>query len=434
MKRCLVLASLLVPSIALGQPADPPASSDEPTLPEAPIASPPADTSPSESPTPAPVPEPAVDPANHTGRRLNGLPCGNVVRSRNRNFDPQWPELDQDRCRETRPAFPVWNPNAAIDLELVTQGRYTVKDGDNLSEIKLDRGEVGVRLPIGGWLSAQFRAETLRSAQDGGALGIGGDSTVVRVKYANVIVHGEVSGFDIEGGAGFIADPWIQSLETSYSLKPLSRTGSERLLGWQTADLAAMGRVAYGPARLTVNIGNGEGQSYPERNNGKTTTGVVEVVALHNSDARVTLMGMGRDGSVGPSRIRDRRAGGGATAVFDVARVGFEIVRAWGIADNGAAKGTEVGAWAEANVAHKLFVGARGSTLGYSAGGRSSTFGGAISYGDSFKDAGNARVWLAVDRITNSGDAMPLVGADSGDQTVIMLMLSGDATYAPKGD
>ncbi|HEY4179986.1 MAG TPA: hypothetical protein VGM90_24255 [Kofleriaceae bacterium] len=329
-------------------------------------------------------------------------------------------------------AFPKWSNRPSVDLEVVTQGRYSVKDGDNLSEIRLDRGEVGARLPMGSWLAAQFRAEAIRSVSDGGALGIDGDSTVLRVKYANVVAHGQFGKLTVEGGGGFLADPWIQAIETSYSLKPLSRTGSERLLGWQTADLAGMVRAAYGPARLTVNVGNGEGQRYPERNNGKTTTGVLEVVALHNTDARVTLLGMGRDGSVGPSRIRDRRAGGGATAVFDMARVGFDVVKAWGIGGDGAAEGTEIGGWAEANYQHHFFVGARGSTLGYKAGGRSSTFGGAISFGDTLRTGGEARVWLAVDRITNSGGAMPLAGADSGDETVIMLMLSGNALYSPK--
>lgn len=430
----LFLASLITPALVYAQPTEEPVATDVPApAPETPASAAPA--APEETPSPPPPVEPRdVDTAG--GRRINKLPCDKSVRYRP-HIESRWPELRVDRCLTLRPAFPVWADHPAFDLELVTQARNTVQDGDDLYEIRLDRAEAGIRLPIGGWLMANVRAEAVRSAADGGALGIDGDSTVLRVKYANVMAHGELGRVDFEGGAGFLPDPWIQSLETSYSLKPLSRTGSERLLGWQTADLAMMVRGAYGPVRLTFNVGNGEGQRYPERNNGKTTTGLLEVVALHTDAARVTLFGMARDGSIGPARIRDKRVGGGATAVLDAVRGGVEAVYAWGIADRGDIVGYNLGGWAEANYQQHVFVGARASSLHYTSGlseGRSTTFGGAISYGDTIRGAGDARVWLAIDRITSSGTAMPLAGADSGDATVIMLMLSGNAIYAPKGD
>ncbi len=344
-----------------------------------------------------------------------------------------------------RTAYPAWSAaQLAIDLELVTQGRYTSKDGTNLSELRLDRGELGARVGLGDHAAAELRLEAIRSASDGGALGIDGDSTVVRVKYANVAGSAELGPVILDGALGFVADPWIRAIEDGYTLKPLSRSGTERLLGWPTADLAALVRATIGPARVAVSVGNGEGQRYPERNDGKTTTAVAEVVAANTDDIRASVAGMFRDGSIGVARVRDRRAGGGASVVTPWVRGGVEIVKAWGIGDRGDAEGLEIGGWADASVFGKVHLAARFATLGYSAGGRASTFGGAIAiepwashrtHADGEPTAKPApiaarvRVWLAIDRITSSGAAMPLVGADGGDATVAMLVASATAPF-----
>jgi hypothetical protein len=350
-----------------------------------------------------------------------------------------------------RKPFASWSTKRlAIDLELVTQGRYASVAGTNLSEIRLDRGELGARVGLGHHAAAELRLEAIRSASDGGALGIDGDSTVVRVKYANVAGSATLGPIVLDGALGFVPDPWIRAIEDGYTLKPLSRTGSERLLGWPTADLAALIRGTIGPARVSVTIGNGEGQRYPERNTGKTTTAVAEVVVANTADIRASIAGMFRDGSVGVARVRDRRAGGGATVTSKFARGGVEVVKAWGIADRGDAEGLQIGAWADGRVVEKLHVAARVATLGYTGGGRASTFGGAIaiepwaSSGESRSLAADAsrtspssrsrfdarvRLWLALDRITSSGAAMPLPGADAGDATVVMLVASANAPF-----
>lgn len=327
--------------------------------------------------------------------------------------------------------FPRWSPaRLAIDLELVTQGRYASKAGANLSELRLDRGELGARVGLGDHAAAELRLETIRSASDGGALGIDGDSTVVRVKYANVAGSAELGPVILDGALGFVADPWIRAIEDGYTLKPLSRTGSERLLGWPTSDLAALVRATVGPARLAVSVGNGEGERYPERNDGKTTTAVAEVVAVNTDDIRASVAGMFRDGSIGVARVRDRRAGGGANVITPWVRGGLDVVKAWGIGDRGDAEGLEIGGWADARIVEKLHVVARFATLGYTAGGRASTFGGAIAI-EPWTGPGDARVrlWFALDRVTSSGVAMPLVGADGGDATVAMLVASATAPF-----
>ncbi len=324
------------------------------------------------------------------------------------------------------PAFTPWSmARFALDLELTSHARHASKPGTNLSEVRLDRGELGARLALGAHGAAELRLEAIRSAVDGGALGIDGDSMVVRIRYARVMARATLGPVALDGSLGFVPDPWIRALEDGYTLKPLSRTGTERLLGWPPSDLAALVRGTVGPARLSVAIGNGEGQRYPERNTGKTTTAVVEVVGLATKDVRVSFAAVVRDGSVGVARVRDRRAGGGATVVTPWVRGGAEAVKAWGIGDRGDAEGIVLGGWAEGRVVTNVFVAARAASLGFSAGGRLSTFGGALAVQPwCDRTGGHLRLWLAVDRITSSGSGMPLPGADAGDATVAMLILS----------
>jgi len=322
---------------------------------------------------------------------------------------------------------PFSNARLTVELELYAQGRWTaVKTGDDPTELRLDRGELGARV---GWVqgaAAELRVEAIRSAADGGALGIDGDTTVIRVKRAQLLGSHELGPVTMDGAIGFVPDPWIAMLENGYSVKPLSRTGSERLLGWPTSDLAAQVRAAYGPVRVSASIGNGEGLAFPERNTGKTTTAVAEVVPVHTADVRVALAAMGRDGSLGPALVRDRRAGGAATVMTPYVRGGGEVVRAWGIGDVGAAQGWLMSGWAEAPIAARMFAAARGSTLGFDGGGRSSTFGGAVGV----NAAGpGLRLWLAVDRVTTSGDAMPIAGGDAGDATTVLVIASAIAPY-----
>jgi hypothetical protein len=204
-------------------------------------------------------------------------------------------------------------------------------------------------------------------------------------------------------------------------VRPLSATASERLLDWPTSDLAALGRVTYGPARLSVAFGNGEGQRYPERNTGKTTTAVAEVTAL--ADPYIKIAAMYRDGSVGPASTREQRYGGSATIAAPLASAGVEVVRALGVGERGEVEAWVFGGWAEVRPYGPLVLAARGATAGYD-GGRASTAGGAIA-----AMRGPTRVWLAVDRTTTSGTAMPLP-TDAGTATTLQLIVSTTADWA----
>jgi len=335
-------------------------------------------------------------------------------------------------------AFAAW-PTARLipEVEAYTFGRSTRRDGDDLSEVRLDRGELGGRVKMGPHAAVELRGETIRSALDGGAQGIDGDSTVLRLKLAQVLGSYERTGLRVEGAFGFVPDPWIRGLEEDYTLKPLSRTGSERLLGWAPVDLAGLVRVGYGPVRATVSVGNGEGQRFPERNRGKTTTALIDVVPIATDTVRLTATGVFRDGSVGVARIRERRVGGALGVVTPWGRAGVELVSAKGVGDRGEAEGLMIGGWADARVIDRLYVGVRGQSLGFTDdGGRVSSGGGAISYEpwrevsrDGERARGRLRVWLAVERQTSSGGAMPLPGADAGNATLLMLVASATAPF-----
>ncbi len=327
--------------------------------------------------------------------------------------------------------FAPWSPaRVALDLRLFSSARWTKQKGDDLTELRLDRGEVGVRVGITRQAAAELRLEAIRSAGEGGTLGVDGDSMVARIKVAQVGGTIDAGPVRLDGALGFVRDPWLATLEDGYALLPLSRTASERLLGWPTSDLSAEIRASFGPARLSVAVGNGEGLRYPERNSGKTTTAVLEVVPIHARDLRIAIAGVGRDGSVGAASVRDRRAGGGATVITPLVRGGVEAVRAWGVGDRGDVVGTALAGWAEATPIPRLSIAARGATLGIM-NGRASTFGGAVAVTPWPSPHGELRVWLAIDRQTSSGAASPLPGVAPVDATVLMVIVSAEAPYIP---
>jgi hypothetical protein len=447
------LALLLVvsPALALAQPASGSASAPEPA---APAAEPAAPTSPS-APAPAPTdPDPDAwmggtpahlpPPGQRGGYRLLELDLGSAS--------------DGPQTLSARFADPAHH-KLELDLEMFGTGAYTSSTGPAFSEFRLDRGEAGAIVGLGSYMGTELRLESIRSAANGGELGIDGDSIVVRVKRAQVFGDYDVAGTPaplvLHGALGVTPDPWIMALETDYPLRPLSATASERVLGWPTSDLAGLGRVTYGPVRLSVSFGNGDGLDYPERNNGKTTTAVIEALPLDLPEARLRLAGVARDGSVGPARVRDRRFGGAATLWTPLVGAGAELVQAYGIADRGDLEALAVSGWAEVRPAKPLALVGRFSTIGYAnGGGRASSFGGAVAlepwrertYDHRWVEScdtqrhdqqrcigmptvGYARLWLALDRTTTSGAAMPIPGADSGAATTLLLIVSTTAPF-----
>lgn len=439
---CRWLILLFVPALAAAQPA-------EPAPDPAPVEETPA------RPEPAPVLAPRPPPAQQAGRFDDHTSDAG-------DFNPTLTDLDS-----ARPSLFVDPANHLFqaDLELFGTGAYTTRSGSSLSEFRLDRGELGATIRPNEYVGAELRLESIRSAADGGSLGIQGDSLVMRVKRAQVfgdyVFDTSPEGLHVHGALGITPDPWITALETEYPLRPLSATASERGLGWPTSDLSALARIEYRFVRASVSIGNGEGLDYPERNNGKTTTGVIEAVPFDLRDprsgrpiARLRLAGVARDGSVGPARVRERRFGGAATLWTPIVSAGGEVVQGSGIGDRGDLEALALAGWAEVRPLPKLALVGRLTTLGFSdGGGRASSFGGAVAvepwrgtiiphdhermcrvgHGSERRcpyrsTVGTFRLWLAIDHTTTSGTAMPLPGADPGTATSFLLIAS---TVAP---
>ena len=325
---------------------------------------------------------------------------------------------------------PAPEPRLVLELELFTDADWIHQPGTDFTQFRLDRGEVGAAVGFGKRFGAELRLESIRSADEGGELGIAGDSIVVRVKRAQL--YGDLDAGDVHFhlAGGITPDPWITALESDYSLLPLSLTASERLLGWPVSDLAAVATVAYGPVRLDLSFGNGEGLDYPERNNGKTTTAVLEVVPFDLGGSRLRVMALGKDGSVGPALVRDRRIGAAATFTSPYASAGAELVRAYGIGDDGDVTGYVYAGWLEGRPIDHFAVAARASGIIYDAGGSYTSIGGAIAV-EPWRDGGrgNLRIWLAIDRTHASGAAEPLPGAEPGDATTLLLIGSVTAPF-----
>ncbi|HEX4450621.1 MAG TPA: hypothetical protein VH143_07115 [Kofleriaceae bacterium] len=325
---------------------------------------------------------------------------------------------------------PPPNPRLALELQLFTDADWIHQPGTDFTQFRLDRGEAGAAIGFAKHYGAELRLESIRSDEAGGELGIAGDSIVVRVKRAQIYGDFDAGDFHFHAAIGITPDPWITTLETDYSLLPLSFTASERLLGWPVSDLAALGSVAYGPIRLNLAFGNGEGLDYPERNNGKTTTAVLEAVPLDLAGNRLRVMALGKDGSVGPALVRDRRLGAATTFTSKYASAGVELVRAYGIGDRGDLVGWVYAGWAEARPIDHLILAARGSGISYDAGGRYTSVGGAVAV-EPWKQGprGDLRVWLAIDRTHASGVAEPLPGAEPGDAITFFLLASVTAPF-----
>src|SRR3569833_1234236 len=146
---------------------------------------------------------------------------------------------------------------------------------------------------------------------------------------------------------------------------------------------------------------------------------------------------------------------GSPTARSQLVCAGAEGVQAYGIGDRGDLEALALAGWAEVRPISKLAFVGRFTTIGYATdGGRASSFGGAIalepwraqpyepahhSYWMTHsakqqrcigtRSSGYARLWLAIDRTTTSGAAMPIPGADAGAATTLLLIVSTTAPF-----
>ncbi len=250
-------------------------------------------------------------------------------------------------------------PKLQVDLQTFIDGDDVHRTGDELTEIRLDRGEVGATVGLGPRFATELRLEAIRSAAEGGALGIAGDSLVARIKRAQILGNYALGDLRLEGMAGLAADPWIATLELGDPTLPLSRTASERMLLDSPSDL-----VLRRPRDVRDRAGHGRdrerrGPVLPRAQPRQDHDRRREVLPVPG----LRVAAMARDGSIGPASIRDHRFGGMATLHLDLVDAGLEVERALGIAGDATLTGNAFAGWIEARPMPYGVVAARGATL-----------------------------------------------------------------------
>lgn len=244
----------------------------------------------------------------------------------------------------------------ALELRAQSFGGWEDRlyQGDTFNEFDLSRAELGttVRWPdVGG---VRLTIEGVRSAGPDSLLGVDGDSIVLRVKHAYGFGEPELGPGRLLLQAGMVEDPWIAALERDFDLRGHGPTSSERTGLFDTSDLGAT--VGYdlldGIAVVRVSMTNGEGRNEIELNRGKNTTVVASTTPVRfdvlGDEARASIHGGFRDGSLGVARARNHRAFGALTLSHPRGEVGIEFVRALGVPANAAIEAQVLGAWLRA--------------------------------------------------------------------------------------
>jgi hypothetical protein len=307
---------------------------------------------------------------------------------------------------------------------------------DTRTAFEVSRAELGVDVGLHAQVAAGVRVEAIRAVTaDGGVIGVDGDSLVLRLKRAQLSAWAPLAGGAVILGAdaGLVADPWIEALDAGYALRALAPTASEGLLGWASSDLG--GRVTVdaldGRIRAAAALTNGEGRNYPERNDGKNATGMVDVRAvgldLAGRPAELRIRAGGRRGSLGPGAARDHRIAGAIAATWGDAAAAVEVARAYGLDSMATVEATAVAAWLHAPIWHGLGVTGRYAALKLDGGGDTAhTITGGVAYDVVGPTAARAaRVFLvgerATDRLTGAGT--------TADATSILLVVSATGFF-----
>ena len=243
---------------------------------------------------------------------------------------------------------PAPQPRLALELQLFTDADWIHQPGTDFTQFRLDRGEAGVAIGFAKHYGAELRLESIRSAEEGGELGIDGDSIVVRVKRAQIYGDADAGDVHFHVAAGIAPDPWITALETDYPLRPLSLTASERLLGWPVSDLAGAGQRCARAGAPEPQLRQRRRARLPRAQQRQDHHRGARGRAARRPGLRRRLMALGKDGSVGPALVRDRRSVLRRHSRHLMRARGTELVRAYGIGDRGDLVGWVYAGWLEA--------------------------------------------------------------------------------------
>ena len=175
------------------------------------------------------------------------------------------------------------------------------------------------RVQLSGWVSYESLAgvnvtvDTVRSSSNRSYIGIDGDAILPRLKWA----FAETTPWKhyLSLRAGIVPDLILQYAESSWGFRAQGPTGLERDGLYSPGDLGATVEAAlpWQIGSVAVQVGNGEGLTMREQNNGKNVTAALRMAVLRSTVPDLLLHFLFRDGSIGAGSAADRRASGGIT-------------------------------------------------------------------------------------------------------------------------
>lgn len=243
---------------------------------------------------------------------------------------------------------PAEAPARCVAGEVEVAGRLQWVDPDPglATAFELPRA----RLSLGAWhrwVSANLRLGVVRSAGEGGYVGVEGEAFVPTLEAAEAAITWAPAGLRLALGA--VPDVWVHSGDRAWGQSALwGELGDS--LGWM--DRSDLGlRVDWtglgGRLAATGSFTTGEGTNFRERNEGKDLAGLVAFAPFAASATPRALVVelYGRDGSRGLGYAPDSRVG--ARVAGELPRFGYgaEVLAAWGVAGDGSREPVGASAW-----------------------------------------------------------------------------------------
>ncbi len=254
-------------------------------------------------------------------------------------------------------------------LEVFAQYRLrstTAENGESswFHEFILGRAFAGVDAS---WHGATGRVilEALRSANDGGLVGVAGNAFVfaAREAWAGYTLTLPSGAGELRAQAGIVPGFFVPAVESAWRLRLLERTTFEASGLAYAADVGA--HVSYDlPKKLgTVGVGAENGESYlrPELNRGKNFVAAATIhplATVRGLEPLAILLGT-QIGSIGTASARANRWYGGLFWIGERVSGGVSAVYALGVADDGTKTSAAFDVFARVEPVKNLLVGAR---------------------------------------------------------------------------
>lgn len=260
-------------------------------------------------------------------------------------------------------------PKIAPLLEVFAQYRLrttTAENGESswFHEFVLGRAFAGVEASWKG-VTGRVVLEALRSANDGGLVGVAGNAFVfaAREAWAGYTLHLPREAGDLRAQAGIVPGFFVPVVESAWRLRLLERTTYEASGLAYAADVGA--HVAYDlPKKLGfVGLGLENGESYlrPELNRGKNfvAAAAVHPLATVRGGEPLTIMAGMQLGSIGTASARANRYYAALFWIGERISAGVTGAYALGVADDGTKTSAAVDVFARVEPLPNVLVGAR---------------------------------------------------------------------------